>query len=297
VAIVTGGGRGIGREYCLMLASQGASVVVNDLGATSRGEGQDIAPAQAVVEEIRAAGGNAIVNGADVSDWRAAKELIDSAVSTFGRLDVLINNAGILRDRMLVSMTESDWDQVIRVHLRGTVAPSHHAASYWRGRSKETGGAPLNARLINTASSSGLYARNLGQSNYSAAKAGIAAFTMVVAQELQRYGVTANAIAPAAVTRLTDNHPDLSDAGRQALSPRWIAPVVAWMASERSGALTGRVIEVVSDVVAIAEGWHRGPKAKVQTDPVAMDPVMTQLLGTARPNAGNDGRDPGQTNG
>src|ERR1043165_8169096 len=201
VAIVTGGGRGIGREYCLLLAKEGAKVVVNDLGAAPSGEGKDIGPAQQVVNEIKANGGDAIVNGADVSNWDAAKDMIDSAIKTFGKLDVLINNAGILRDRMLVNMTEQEWDAVIKVHLKGTFAPARHAAAYWRDRAKEIG-RPVDARLITTTSVSGIYG-NVGQTNYGAAKAAIAAFTVIAAREMRRYGVTSNSISPSAYTRMT----------------------------------------------------------------------------------------------
>src|ERR1700730_18423731 len=183
VAIVTGAGRGLGREYALMLAEQGAKVVVNDLGATAAGEGSDLTPAQSVVEAIREAGGEAIVNGNDVSDWACAKALIDEAIATFGKLDVLINNAGILRDRMLVNMTEQEWDAVIKVHLKGTFAPAHHAAAYWRDRNKATG-EMVGGRIINTSSVSGIYG-NVGQTNYGAAKMGIAAFTIIASRELR----------------------------------------------------------------------------------------------------------------
>ena len=200
VCVVTGAGRGLGREYALSLAAHGAKVVVNDLGGSRDGAGADAGPAQEVVDEITAAGGEAVANTDDVSSWDGAAGLIQQAIDTFGALDVLVNNAGILRDRMLFSMTEEEWDAVIRVHLKGTFAPSHHAAVYWRERSKA--GETNDARLINTTSVSGLYA-NVGQTNYGAAKAGIAAFTQIAAQELVRYGVTVNAIGPGALTRLT----------------------------------------------------------------------------------------------
>ena len=201
VAVVTGAGRGIGREHARMLAAHGAKVVVNDLGASTEGTGKDPSPAARVVQEIRAAGGEALANGDDISDWNGAKRLIDQTVETFGRLDVLINNAGILRDRMLANMSEAEWDAVIRVHLKGTFLPARHAAAYWRDQSKR--GGPLDARLINTSSSSGLFG-NVGQTNYGAAKAGVAALTIIAARELRRYGVTANAIMPHAQTRMTD---------------------------------------------------------------------------------------------
>ena len=291
VAIVTGGGRGIGREYCLLLAKEGAKVVVNDLGAAPSGEGKDIGPAQEVVNLIKADGGEAIVNGADVSDWNAAKEMIDSAIKTFGKLDVLINNAGILRDRMLVNMTEDDWDQVIKVHLKGTFAPAHFAAAYWRNRVKEEGGL-VRGRLINTSSVSGIYG-NIGQTNYGAAKMGIAAFTIIAARELRRYGVTVNAIAPGAITRLTENlgGRQVTDEMRRDRGPQWIAPVAVWLASERSQDVTGRMFEVSGTMVGIAEGWHRGPIAAPVLDPNELDPVMAELVAKARKNAGMDGKD------
>ena len=197
VAIVTGAARGIGREYALMLAEHGAKVVVNDFGGARDGTGGDLGPADQVAEEIKKAGGEAVANGADVSDFKQAKAMIGQAIDTFGKLDVVINNAGILRDRMLVNMTEEEWDAVIKVHLKGTFAPSHHAAAYWREQSKA--GNPVDARIINTSSVSGIYG-NPGQTNYGAAKMGIAAFTIISARELRRYGITVNAIAPGAFT-------------------------------------------------------------------------------------------------
>ena len=290
VAIVTGGGRGIGREYCLMLAAHGAKVVVNDLGAQADGVGADLGPAAQVVAEIRAAGGEAVANGADVSDWEQAKAMIDQAVATFGRLDVLINNAGILRDRMLVNMTEAEWDAVIRVHLKGTFAPAHHAAAHWRDLNKATG-ASVDARIINTSSVSGIYG-NIGQTNYGAAKMGIAAFTIIASRELRRYGVTVNAIAPGAITRLTENlGPPVTDERREAMSPRWIAPIAVWLASEQSSAVSGRMFEASGAMLAIAEGWHRGPTAPAVDDPSVLAPLVADLVARARKNAGMDGED------
>src|SRR3954449_6669230 len=202
VALVTGAGRGIGREHALSLARHGAKVVVNDLGGDVSGTGADATPAQAVVDEIVAAGGEAVVNGGDVADFDDAGAMVRQAVAEFGRLDVLINNAGILRDRMLVNMDAAEWDAVIAVHLRGTFAPMRHAAAHWRERAKA--GEEVDARIINTTSPSGIYG-NVGQTNYGAAKAGIASFTVITAMELGRYGVTCNAIAPAALTRMTEN--------------------------------------------------------------------------------------------
>lgn len=289
VAIVTGAGRGLGREYALMLAEQGAKVVVNDLGSSQSGEGADITPAQEVVNDIIAAGGEAIVNGNDVSDWAGAKALIDSAVSNFGRLDVLINNAGILRDRMMVNMTESEWDSVIKVHLKGTFAPSHHAAQYWRQESKKRG-SPVSARLINTSSASGIFG-NVGQTNYGAAKAGIAAFTIISAMELKQYGITVNAIAPRAQTRMTEGLRELTEEELKRRDPRWVAPIVVWLASEESRDVTGRVFEAGNGILKVAEGWHAGPGIDPVDDPATLGPKITELMKKARPNAdmwGND---------
>ncbi len=229
VAIVTGAGRGIGREHALMLAAHGAKLVVNDLGGAIDGSGEDQSPAEQVVAEINAAGGEAIVNADDVSDWNGAKHMIAQAVEHFGTLDVLINNAGILRDRMLVNMTEAEWDSVIKVHLKGTFAPSRHAAAYWRDKQKASG-QPVNARIINTSSTSGIFG-NQGQTNYGAAKAGIASFTIIAARELKRHGITVNAISPSAQTRMTEGLRQLDEEGRRRRDPRWIAPIATWLAS------------------------------------------------------------------
>jgi NAD(P)-dependent dehydrogenase (short-subunit alcohol dehydrogenase family) len=290
VAIVTGGGRGIGREYCLMLAAEGAKVVVNDLGGSRDGSGADSGPAHEVVAEIKAAGGEAVANGADVSDFAQAKGMIDQAVQAFGKLDVVINNAGILRDRMLVNMTEAEWDAVIKVHLKGTFAPAHHAAAYWRDLSKTIGG-PVNARLINTSSVSGIYG-NPGQTNYGAAKMGIAAFTIIAARELRRYGVTVNAIAPGALTRLTEDlGGPVTDERREAMDPKWVAPIAVWLASEQSSEVSGRMFEASGGTLAIAEGWHRGPTAPPVKDPHDIGPIVADLMAHARRNAGMDGKD------
>jgi NAD(P)-dependent dehydrogenase (short-subunit alcohol dehydrogenase family) len=289
VAIVTGAGRGLGREYGLMLAEQGAKVVVNDLGATAAGEGADLTPAQSVVEAIREAGGEAIVNGNDVSDWAGAKAPIDDAIGTFGRLDVLINNAGILRDRMMVNMTEQEWDSVIKVHLKGTFAPSHHAAQYWRQEAKRCG-SPVSARLINTSSASGLFG-NVGQTNYGAAKAGIAAFTIISATELRQYGITVNAIAPRAQTRMTEGLRQRTEEEIQRRNPRWVAPIVVWLASEESGDVTGRVFEAGDGILKVAEGWHAGPGIDPVEDPNELGPKVADLIRKARPNADIWGRD------
>ena len=290
VAIVTGGGRGIGREYCLMLAAEGAKVVVNDLGAQPDGTGADLSPAAQVVAEIKAMGGEAVVNGADVSNWDQAKAMIDQAVSTFGRLDVLINNAGILRDRMLVNMTEAEWDAVVQVHLKGTFAPARHAAAYWRDLNKATG-EPCNARIINTSSVSGIYG-NIGQTNYGAAKMGVGAFTIIASRELRRYGVTVNAIAPGALTRLTENlGGSVTDERRERMNPRWIAPIAVWLASEESSEVSGRMFEASGSVLAIAEGWHRGPTVEPVDDPKKLGPIVKEMVAKARKNAGMNGED------
>jgi NAD(P)-dependent dehydrogenase (short-subunit alcohol dehydrogenase family) len=290
VAIVTGGGRGIGREYCLMLAGEGAKVVVNDLGGARDGTGADAGPAHEVVQEIRAAGGDAVANGADVSDWEGARSMIDQAVQTFGKLDVLINNAGILRDRMLVNMTEQEWDAVIKVHLKGTFAPAHHAAAYWRELNKTTG-EPVNGRIINTSSVSGIYG-NIGQTNYGAAKMGIAAFTIIASRELRRYGVTVNAIAPGALTRLTEDlGGPVTEERRHAMDPKWVAPIAVWLASEQSAEVSGRMFEASGGLLAIAESWHRGPSAEPVEDPKELGPIVADLVAKARKNAGMDGKD------
>jgi len=289
VCIVTGAGRGIGREHALMLAEHGAKVVVNDLGSEPDGTGAATGPAHDVVAEVVAAGGEAVANGDDVSDFAGAKALVDQAIDTYGRLDVLVNNAGILRDRMLVNMTEAEWDAVIKVHLKGTFAPSHHAAAYWRSRAKA--GDELDARIINTSSSSGIYG-NPGQSNYGAAKAGIASFTIIVAMELARYGVTVNAVAPGALTRLTENlrQGEITDEDRERASPRWIAPIVTWLASPESRDVTGRMFNVSGRGVSVAEGWRAGPGSGPLDDPEAVGPVLLDLVSQALPNADQGGR-------
>ncbi len=290
VCIVTGAGRGIGREYALMLASHGAKVVVNDLGGARDGSGADLGPADEVVAEIKAAGGEAVANGSDVSDFGQAKEMIEQAVDTYGQLDVVVNNAGILRDRMLVNMEESEWDAVIQVHMKGTFSPAHHAAAYWRNLSKA--GNPVDARLINTTSVSGIYG-NAGQTNYGAAKAGIAAFSIIASRELKRYGITVNCIAPGALTRLTEDlQPgEITDEMRERQSPRWIAPIVTWLASRESSDVTGRVFEASGGVLAIAEGWHRGPRVDPVEDPTTLGPIVRNMVKEARLNAGMNGED------
>ena len=291
ICVVTGAGRGIGREHSLMLAEHGAKVVVNDLGGDMDGSGTPTTgPALDVVNEIKAMGGEAVANGDDISTWDGAERLIKTAIDTFGGLDALINNAGILRDRMLTNMTEEEWDAVIKVHLKGTFAPSRHAAAYWRERAKA--GETNDARIINTTSVSGIYG-NPGQTNYGAAKMGIAAFTIISSMELGRYGVTVNAIAPAALTRMTENlgMGQASDEAKEQMSPRWIAPVATWLASTQSADVTGRVFEASGGVFAIAESWHRGPTATPVDDPTQMDALARKLLADARPNADMQGQD------
>jgi NAD(P)-dependent dehydrogenase (short-subunit alcohol dehydrogenase family) len=290
ICIVTGAGRGIGREHALMLSSQDAKVVVNDLGGEMDGSGRSTGPAQDVVDEIVASGGEAVANTDDISDWEGAQRLINTAVETFGGLDVLINNAGILRDRMLVNMTEEEWDAVIKVHLKGTFAPTRWAASYWRDRMKA--GETNDARVINTTSVSGMYG-NPGQTNYGAAKMGIGAFTIISSMELGRYGVTVNAIAPGALTRMTENlgMGQRSEEDKEMMSPRWIAPVATWLASTQSAGVTGRVFEASGRMFGIAESWHRGPTADPVDDPTKMDAIARGLLAKARANADMAGRD------
>jgi NAD(P)-dependent dehydrogenase (short-subunit alcohol dehydrogenase family) len=289
VCIVTGAGRGIGREHALLLAAHGARVVVNDLGGSMSGEGTSAGPAQEVADEIVAGGGEAVANTDDISDWDGAGRLVAQAVDTFGQLDVLINNAGILRDRMLVNMTEAEWDAVIKVHLKGTAAPSHHAANHWRQRSKD--GEDVNGRIINTSSPSGIYG-NPGQTNYGAAKAGIAAFTVIAAMELARYGVTVNAIAPAALTRMTENlgMGQAPDEVKEQMAPKWIAPIVCWLASAESNDVTGRVFDVSGRALSVSEGWSRGPSTEPLLDPEALGLRVLDIVGQARANADMSGR-------
>jgi NAD(P)-dependent dehydrogenase (short-subunit alcohol dehydrogenase family) len=257
VAIVTGAGRGIGREHARALAAAGARVVVNDLGAALSGEGHDETPAQQVVEEIRAAGGEAVANGENVADFAGAERLVRQAIDELGRLDILVCNAGILRDRMLVNMTEQEWDSVITVHLKGHFAPTRHAAAYWREQAKA--GHDVRGRVITTSSPSGVFG-NVGQSNYGAAKAGIAGFTVIVAQELQRYGVTVNCLAPNARTRMTEDTFDMgapSD-GFDPLDPANMSPVVVALCADEAQAITGQVFHVWGGAVNALQGWTAG---------------------------------------
>ncbi|MGW0593753.1 SDR family oxidoreductase [Streptosporangium sp. NPDC002607] len=288
VVIVTGAGRGIGREEALAFARAGASVVVNDLGGSADGQGASSGPAEEVAQEIRAAGGRAIANGEDVSDPDGATRLVQSALEEFGGLDVLVNNAGILRDRALVNMTIEDWDAVIRVHLRGHFCVLRAAARYWRTQSKQ--GRPVDARVINTSSGSGLFG-NFGQAGYGAAKAGIAGLTLIAATELASYGVTVNAIAPVARTRLTatagmslDAEPDTFDP----LDPAGIAPLVVWLAGPAAQKVTARVFHVSAGHVAVCEGWNIGPKTRRDRPwtTAELDEIIPELVAAAAPNAG-----------
>ena len=259
VAIITGAGRGIGREHALLFAAEGAKVVVNDLGGALDGSASAATPAEEVVAEIRAFGGEAVANHDNVAEWEGGARLIQTALDTYGELDVLVNNAGILRDRVLVNLSESDWDAVINVHLKGHFVPTRHAATYWREQAKA--GHPVNASIINTSSTSGLLG-NIGQSNYGAAKAGIAAFTVIIAEELGRYGVRANAIAPAARTRMTESTPGLADyvvkPSDEAVFDVWdpanISPLVATLAMADCTA-TGRVFFVQGGTVRLFQNW------------------------------------------
>ena len=281
VAIVTGAGRGIGREHALLLAKEGASVVVNDLGGANDGSGADVGPAQEVANEIVSAGGNAVANTDNIATWDGAKSLVDRAISEFGGLDVVVNNAGILRDGFIASMDESQWDSVIAVHLKGHFSVLRRAAGYWKEQSKA--GKPVNAAVINTASASGTFMANAGQANYGAAKAGIAAITEVAALELERYGVRVNAIAPVARTRLTLATPGMSamfaeevpEGEFDAFSPANIAPVVAYLAAEKCP-LTGKVLAVQGGAITLLKGWTS--VETVETDgPWLLDELPNQL--------------------
>lgn len=288
VVIVTGGGNGIGREYCLEFARQGAKVVVNDLGGDRTGAGRSGEAADAVVEEIKAMGGDAAAQYGDVSDWDDAGSMIKLALDRFGKLDAVVNNAGILRDRMLVNMSLEEWDSVTRVHLRGTFCPMRHAAAYWREQAKA--GTPVDARIINTTSVSGLFG-NQGQTNYGAAKAGIASMTVIAARELARYGVTVNAISPGALTRMTEDLGNNTDAPEGDFNPRDpanIAPICVWLVSEEAKQVTGQVFESMRGRLCVYEGWHRGPMVEEDRrfDPAELGPIVEKLLKDRRPDQG-----------
>src|SRR5271165_702190 len=286
---ITGAGNGIGRAHALAFAAQGAKVVVNDLGGARDGAREcaesSSGPAQVVADEITAAGGEAVANTDDISSWAGAERLIEAAIDAFGGLDVVVNNAGILRDRMIVTMTEPDWDAVIGVHLKGTFAVLHHAAAYWRQRAKD--GHANDARVINTTSPSGLFG-NPGQANYGAAKAGIASLTVIAARELDRYGVTVNAIAPTALTRMTEDIEMMRAAAANTdLSPEAISPLVVWLGSAESRDVTGRVFGVWGNAITVLEGWVNGPAVSrdIRWDQAGLSEVMPGLLAKAAPNA------------
>jgi NAD(P)-dependent dehydrogenase (short-subunit alcohol dehydrogenase family) len=287
VVIVTGGGRGIGREHALACARAGASVLVNDLGGAGDGSGSSAQPAAEVAALIRAEGGNAVANGDDVATEEGSARIVAQAVSELGGLHVLVNNAGILRDRTLLNMSFQDWDDVIRVHLRGTFAMTRAAGRHWRDESKA--GRAVTGRVINTSSGSGLFG-NFGQANYGAAKGGIASLTVIAAMELGRYGVTVNAIAPVAKTRLTATagmSPTIG-AGFDPLAPEHVSPFVVWLASERSGAVTGRVFSVVGGYVGVCEGWRIGSSVTADADGpldfAAIDAELPAAIDKAEPN-------------
>ena len=287
VVIVTGAGGGIGRAHALAFAAEGARVVVNDIGV-----GLDGSPAgggsaaRGVVDEIAAAGGEAVTSGANVADWEEAAGLVQTAVDTFGGLDVLVNNAGIVRDRMFANTSEEEFDAVVAVHLKGHFATMRHAAAYWRAQSK-AGNTP-DARIINTSSGAGLQG-SVGQANYSAAKAGIAAMTLVAAAEMGRYGVTVNAIAPSARTRMTETvfaeMMSTQDNDFDAMAPENISPLVVWLGSVESKDVTGKMFEVEGGIIRVAEGWAHGPQVDngARWDPAELGTVVSDLLGKARP--------------
>ncbi|MGI5242201.1 SDR family oxidoreductase [Dactylosporangium sp. CA-139066] len=283
VAVITGAGNGIGRFHALEYGRQGARVVVNDRGGARDGSGTSSTPADEVVAEIIALGGEAVADHADVSDMAGAEAMIRKAVDTFGTLDVLVNNAGIIRDRTITNMSEDEWDDVIRVHLKGTFAPTRAAARYWKDRAKA--GEPVAARIINTSSSSGLLG-NVGQSNYGAAKAGIAGFTVIAAMELYRYGVTVNAVAPGARTRMTEGLIDAPEGDFDPYDPAAISPLVAWLGSLKSADVTGQVFGSHGGFLSVYEGWRHGPSLDVGRLYRAeeLNDVVRDLLGRSAHN-------------
>jgi len=286
VVIVTGAGRGLGRAHALAFARAGAKVVVNDLGVEADGQGRNETPAQQVVEEIRAAGGEAIADASDVADWEQTGRLLRRTLDAFGRLDVVVNNAGFVRDRMFVSCSEEEWDAVVRVHLKGHFCLSRHACDHWRAEAKA--GRPVDARIINTSSGAGLQG-SVGQSAYSAAKAGIAALTLVQAAELGRYGITANAIAPAARTRMTETvFADMMkkpESGFDAMDPANVSPLVVWLGSAESREVTGCVFEVSGGKISLADGWRTGPEVDkgARWEPDEIGAVVHELRSKAVP--------------
>jgi len=286
VVIVTGAGRGLGRAHALAFAAAGAKVVVNDLGVENDGRGGSSAPAHEVVDAIRAAGGEAIANGADVADFGATAALVRQTLDAFGRLDVVVNNAGFVRDRMFVSCSEDEWDAVVRVHLKGHFCLSRHACDHWRAEAKA--GRPVDARIVNTSSGAGLQG-SIGQSAYSAAKAGIAALTLVQAAELARYGITANAIAPSARTRMTEGvFADMMkkpESGFDGMDPANVSPLVVWLGSGESRGVTGCTFEVAGGKVSLADGWRTGPAVDkgARLDPDEVGGIVHELLKKAVP--------------
>ena len=283
--VVTGAGRGLGRAHALEFARQGADVVVNDLGATLDGQGVSSGPAEEVAEEIRALGGRAVVDGHDVADWEGSRQIVQTAIDTFGRIDVVVNNAGFVRDRMFVNASEEEWDAVVRVHLKGHFCVARWAASHWRDRAKA--GEVNDARIINTSSGAGLLG-SVGQAAYSAAKSGILGLTLVQAAELARYGVTANAIAPSARTRMTEGvFTDMMKAPEagafDAMAPDNVSPFVVWLGSSDSAGVTGRVFEVEGGKIGVADGWQHGPTADkgARWDPAEIGPAVRDLLAAA----------------
>ena len=286
IVIVTGAGRGLGRSYALAFAREGARVVVNDLGTSLAGEGRDTATAQAVVDEIEALGGEAVANGDDVSEWDGAQRIVQTAVQRFGGLDVVVNNAGVVRDRMVVSATPEEWDATMKVHLRGHFCVSRHAVDYWRGCAKQ--GKTVDARIINTSSGAGLNG-SVAQSAYAAAKGGIASLTLVQAAELGRYGITANALAPAARTRMTEqafaDKMKKPDEGFDIQDPDNIAPAVVWLGSAASRHVTGCVFELEGGKIMIADGWNDGPRVDkgARWEPREVGAAVDRLLAERRP--------------
>jgi NAD(P)-dependent dehydrogenase (short-subunit alcohol dehydrogenase family) len=286
VVIVTGAGRGIGREHALAFARAGAKVVVNDLGVSLQGEGGSLGPADEVVKQIQELGGEAVTNGSDVADFGQAGDLVKTAIDTFGGLDVVVNNAGFVRDRMFVSTSEDEWDAIVRVHLKGHYAVANNACAYWRQRSKD--GQPVDARIINTSSGAGLQG-SIGQSAYSAAKGGIAALTLVQAAELGRYGITSNAIAPSARTRMTEEvfaeMMARPDEGFDAMHPGNVSPLVVWLGSPESRDVTGRVFEVAGGSISLADGWRAGPEVDKGSrwEPDEVGAAVHELVSKAEP--------------
>ncbi|MEZ0089457.1 SDR family oxidoreductase [Streptacidiphilus sp. EB129] len=275
--IVTGAGRGLGRAHALAFAAEGANLVVNDLGVGRDGEPSADSPAAAVVAEIRALGGSAVAHGGDIASEQGAASLVATALDAFGRLDTLVNNAGFLRDRMLVNLDGDDWDAVMRVHLKGHFLPLRHAAAHWRAEAKA--GRTVAARIVNTSSGAGLLG-SVGQGNYSAAKAGILGLTFVAAAEFAAYGVQVNAIAPAARTRMTEGAIDAELA-----EPEDVSPLVVWLGSDASAGVTGRVFEAEGDRITVMEGWRAGPTARngARWSPAEAGEATRKLLAAADP--------------